>query len=40
MAGHAQPGGDIGDAMASLHHLLDGFDLKFFGVSWVTHGAS
>ncbi|MNO46758.1 hypothetical protein D3C76_370490 [compost metagenome] len=40
MHGHAQALGDIGDGFAFLGHLLDRFDLEFFGVTLTTHGTS
>jgi hypothetical protein len=38
--GNAQPGGGFGNGMASLRHLLNGFDLEFFGVSLTALGTS
>ncbi|BAW27251.1 monooxygenase (plasmid) [Pseudomonas putida] len=37
---HAQALGNIGDRIAFLGHLLDRFDLEFFGVTLTTHGTS
>ncbi|EGH05248.1 Cro/CI family transcriptional regulator [Pseudomonas amygdali pv. aesculi str. 0893_23] len=38
--GHAQALGDIGHRFAFFGHLLDRFDLEFFGVTLTTHGTS
>jgi hypothetical protein len=37
--GHAQALGDIGHGFSFFGHLLDRFDLEFFGVTLTTHGA-
>ncbi|MDM9595833.1 hypothetical protein QU617_21340 [Pseudomonas guariconensis] len=40
MHGHAQPLGDLGDRFAFIGHLLDRFNLEFFGLTLTTHGTS
>ena len=38
--GHAQALGHIGHRFAFFGHLLDRFDLEFFGLTLTTHGTS